>query len=562
MRYFVFILIALFNISYSSDFYTCYSLFEKEKFLQAKKCFNQIKNKDFRPYINYFVSQINLIYGEKPIKPKKENTAVDNYLLLKLSGDNFYRKNYKRAKQYLNKINYIALDKEDLPFYFYLKANLYNDLQLKKKLATKYIYNRYYGYKTFLEIYKKLSKSEIFTAVKTLISHRMYIRALGIIPLLPKTDKTLYYSLYLNVKTGHFEEARNILNEINKNSKWYAVSVYILGYYAGNWEERKDYFYKLLQTKNQKYINKLALVLTKKAFHYKKYDLFLEFINYLPVGEEKVWYTFLYKYFQKNKENAYKYLLRKRNLIKNKNKLNYWLYLSSGDKKYLKKISNSHHIDFYYIIAKNKIQVNPRIIRKHERNLLIETLKKNGKLYRWAYREGVYLYKKYKKVDYLKSVIPEVVVRKLPRNERYIKPFGNLKPLIYAVMKQESYFYYKAVSFSNAVGLMQFVPKTAYWAARKRNDKDFDIVDMFNPYISIDYGDWYLHYLLKKFHGNIFYTVAAYNGGSANVIRTLKRFKPRNIAEFVEVHPFDETRNYVKKVYTNYIIYKQTANEE
>ena len=218
-------------------------------------------------------------------------------------------------------------------------------------------------------------------------------------------------------------------------------------------------------------------------------------------------------------------------------------------------------MDFYKVISTKVIKTYPPKISL-KKNRLIEILKKKGNLYKWAYREANYFYKKTGNLDYLKQVMPEVIVKNLTPDERYIKPFGSLNPLVYAVMKQESLFYYKAISFSNAVGLMQFIPQTAYWTAQKRKDKNFDITHMFNPYVSIDYGKWYLKYLLNMFDGNIFYAVASYNGGATNVKKTLKRFNPKNIAEFVEIHPFDETRDYVKKVYTNYVIYKKLSEDK
>ncbi|EDP73355.1 lytic transglycosylase domain-containing protein, partial [Hydrogenivirga sp. 128-5-R1-1] len=465
------------------------------------------------------------------------------------------------AKFYIDKIDEKALDKDDFPFYIYLKANIFNNISLKKLLATEYIYDRNYGYKTFVEIYKKLSQKELQKAVDILISKRMYKRALDIMPLLKSSNKNLYYYLYLNVKIKDIKRAKYYLSQINPDSKWYAVGLYILGYYAKSWKERKYYFKQLLNTKNHKYIKKLGTVLMKKAFHYKKNDYFLYFKKFLPLSEEKVWYTFLYKYFYKNKKIAYRYLLKNKDFIKNKNKLNYWLYLSSKNKKYLYKVRNSKKMDFYKVISANVIKTYPHRVSL-KKNRLIEILKKNGDLYKWAYREANYFYKKTGNLDYLKQVMPEVIVRSLTPDERYIKPFGSLNPLVYAIMKQESLFYYKAISFSNAVGLMQFVPKTAYWTAQKRKDKYFDITHMFNPYISIDYGRWYLKYLLNMFNGNVFYTVASYNGGATNVKKTLKRFNPKNIAEFVETHPFDETRDYVKKVYTNYVIYKKLSEDK
>ncbi|EDP73416.1 hypothetical protein [Hydrogenivirga sp. 128-5-R1-1] len=153
MKYLILVLL-IFSVSFSQDFYSCYKLFKEEKFLKAKTCFLQIKEKKLKPYKNYFISQINLLYDEKPILNKNPRYAVDSYLYLKLAGDSFYKKDFKTAKFYIDKIDEKALDKDDFPFYIYLKANIFNNISLKKLLATEYIYDRNYGYKTFVEIYK------------------------------------------------------------------------------------------------------------------------------------------------------------------------------------------------------------------------------------------------------------------------------------------------------------------------------------------------------------------------------------------------------------------------
>ncbi|RMA96989.1 lytic transglycosylase domain-containing protein [Hydrogenothermus marinus] len=551
MRLILAILVFIFSAK-AESFKDCYKLFKEERFLKAKKCFLSVNDKDLKPYINHYLMLINQIYNED-FKIKDSAYAIKSYDYLKLSADSFYRKEFQKSKNYFQKIDIKALDKDDIPFYLYLKANLYNDFSIKKQLATEYIYDRNYGYKTFLEIYKNLSQKDLEKAVKTLISYRMYERALGIMPLLKTNDKVLYYYLYLYVKTEDFEKAKSFLEKINKKSKYYPVALYILGYYSKSWEERKRYFDKLVETKNKKYINKLGIPLTKKAFHYKKLNYFNYFLSKLDKSEDKVWYTFLYKYFFDSKKKAYSYLLKNTNWIKDKNKLYYWLYLASGNKHYIMRVKNSKIDDFYKIIAGGNVSVR-RNIRICKGIPYIEKIKEVD--YNLAYIESKYLLKK-GKIKNLYCTMPEVVVRKLPKKERFIKPFGNLKDLIYAVMKQESLFYYKAISYSNAVGLMQFIPPTAYWVAKKRDIKNFDITDLFNPDISIDFGRWYLKYLLDKFNGNIYYAIASYNGGATNVSRTLRRFKPKNIAEFVETHPFDETRDYLKKVYTNYVIYRK-----
>jgi len=558
----LFILLGIFPFfSFGYDFNTCLNIFREEKFIKASSCFHKIKDKHLAPYKRYYLNLISQIYDneEKNITKK---TAIKNYYLLSKTARAFYKKNYKLAENYLKKIDYKALDEESFIFYLYLKANILNDNSLKEILATRYIYNRAYGYKTFLEIYQNLSQKQLWQAVKTLISKRMYLRAEGILPLIKSSDKKRYYLLYIYVKTKRYKEAKQLLKTINPKTKWYLSALYILTYYSKDWNEKRELFHKLLKTNNKEYIGKVATFLAKKAFHLKKLSEFNFYKLYMPKSETKVWYEFLHKYFFISKKQAFKYLSKNSKFIPDKNKLNYWLYLSSREKKYLNFVKNSPVFDFYKILARGENNFKPKNLFTNnlkEDYILVKKLKLLG-LYDKAYKEAKYLYKKEKDIKQIYTVMPEVVIKELKEEYRFIKPFGDLDPLVYATMKQESLFYYKAISISNAVGLMQFIPSTAYWISKVRKDKNFDIVKMFNPKVSIDYGKWYLNYLLKRFNGNVFYAISAYNGGEHNIIRTIKRFDTKNIAEFIETHPFDETRNYLKKVYTNYVIY-QTLEE-
>jgi soluble lytic murein transglycosylase len=124
-------------------------------------------------------------------------------------------------------------------------------------------------------------------------------------------------------------------------------------------------------------------------------------------------------------------------------------------------------------------------------------------------------------------------------------------------MRRESFFNPYIISVANAVGLMQIIPPTAKWIAKKKRDKNFDIVMLFEPEKNIDYGSWLLDYLKDYWNGNIYYTVASYNGGQKSVKMALKGNKFSNIEEVIELIPYRETRYYVKYVYTNYKAYQQ-----
>jgi len=99
--------------------------------------------------------------------------------------------------------------------------------------------------------------------------------------------------------------------------------------------------------------------------------------------------------------------------------------------------------------------------------------------------------------------------------------------LVKAVIHTESFFNYRAVSHAGAEGLMQLMPKTA---------AKYGVNDPQNPYENLDAGIQYLSDLLKKYHSNLRYALAAYNAGE------------KAVHYYKGVPPYKETREYVNKV--------------
>jgi soluble lytic murein transglycosylase len=58
------------------------------------------------------------------------------------------------------------------------------------------------------------------------------------------------------------------------------------------------------------------------------------------------------------------------------------------------------------------------------------------------------------------------------------------------------------------------------------------------------------------FDGELIYVFASYNSGENAIKDFLEKNNPKDLAEFIEFYPYDETRDYTKKVLRNYIIYK------
>jgi soluble lytic murein transglycosylase len=120
--------------------------------------------------------------------------------------------------------------------------------------------------------------------------------------------------------------------------------------------------------------------------------------------------------------------------------------------------------------------------------------------------------------------------------------------LIAAVIYTESRFR-NQTSHAGATGLMQIMPETADYIARKSGGTQFTRADLATPQINISYGTWYLRYLLDKYNGNTILTLAAYNGGEGKVDEWRAVAAARGEKFRVASHvPFKETRDYVTRV--------------
>jgi soluble lytic murein transglycosylase len=120
-------------------------------------------------------------------------------------------------------------------------------------------------------------------------------------------------------------------------------------------------------------------------------------------------------------------------------------------------------------------------------------------------------------------------------------------PLTWAIMREESAFNPEAKSVASAVGLMQLMAGTARLVA-KEAQLPFDEQALHRPDVSIALGARLLSSLRVSFPLHPAFAIAAYNGGSVAVRRWLVEHGADDFDVFVERIPFDETRNYVKRV--------------
>ncbi|HEX6640756.1 MAG TPA: lytic transglycosylase domain-containing protein, partial [Thermoanaerobaculia bacterium] len=119
--------------------------------------------------------------------------------------------------------------------------------------------------------------------------------------------------------------------------------------------------------------------------------------------------------------------------------------------------------------------------------------------------------------------------------------------LVRALILQESYYNTEAKSRVGATGLMQLMPPTAKDHA-SRLHIPFAASRLDNPDVNIRLGTFHLKMLVDMFGGNVYLAVASYNAGQGNVMKWRRAAPKKPIDEFLESIPFQETRNYVKRV--------------
>jgi soluble lytic murein transglycosylase len=154
---------------------------------------------------------------------------------------------------------------------------------------------------------------------------------------------------------------------------------------------------------------------------------------------------------------------------------------------------------------------------------------------------------------------------------RYMTPFreqfaqaardqGVDPALLFGIARQESRFAPDIVSSAGAVGLMQLMPPTARWVAKQLNRADYSPSQIADVQLNTQFGAFYFRYWLDRLDGVPALAAAAYNAGPARA----QAWRPGAALEgaaWVESIPFNETREYVKRVLANTMLYAHLLNQ-
>jgi soluble lytic murein transglycosylase len=137
---------------------------------------------------------------------------------------------------------------------------------------------------------------------------------------------------------------------------------------------------------------------------------------------------------------------------------------------------------------------------------------------------------------------------------KHIRENGLEEAWVYGLMRQESRFVTSAKSGVGASGLMQVMPSTARWIAKKLGLKDYRESLLHQLDTNLTLGTYYMKNMLSSLDGSPVLASAAYNAGPGRA-RRWRADKPMEGAIYTETIPFDETRDYVKKVMSNTVYY-------
>ncbi len=176
----------------------------------------------------------------------------------------------------------------------------------------------------------------------------------------------------------------------------------------------------------------------------------------------------------------------------------------------------------------------------------------------------------------------EIRARKFhPLVQRHAKKHGLDTALIMAIIHTESVFNPQARSTASAYGLMQLVPHTAAQEAYHvlyGEKRAMTAQYLYDPANNIELGTAYFNILEGRYMGEIrdplsrtYCAVGAYNAGAANVgsafaskksinhaAAAINRLKPNEVyARLVDALPFQESRNYVRKVFDRVRLYRE-----
>ncbi len=521
---------------------------ERKKFLQSNKniLISSVKREKIDKifsfakilYYNNFIPEAESLFKTIILRDKKNSEIkLKSYYFLSIINKNNNLFNY-----YLNNI-IILYDNSDIANFYIGKAYL---IKGEKENAIHYFSNltntknkNIFVKSAFLELLKINKKNK--ESEKKLIFN-LYKRFKDY-----ETSKLFYRYGLKNLNKNNINSAEKVFILLLKN-KYFKVPSY---FFAG-----KIYYIKKEFNKSYKYFNKYLKVSSLNYY-------FIETGKYIKSIYKREWeinniYT---TYFIKHKKPKLSYNFNK--IIKGK--IFYSIY-NLTDFKIMKKLFNNGltfegKLMFYKI--KSKLNKNNDILKLYytslnyyyKAHIVNEVLNMRIAILK---RE-----KKYKNIIFLSSDKLRILFPLYYKTYIKIisKKYNVKEEYIYSLVYAESLFNIEATSIDNAIGLFQLLPSTAKLVSKKLNMNDTNLT-FYNPLYNTQLGIKYLHILLKKYRNDYILALSAYNAGSGNVNKWLKKYSYNSkIKEsFIELIPFTETKNYIKRILLYKYFYTKVLN--
>ena len=308
------------------------------------------------------------------------------------------------------------------------------------------------------------------------------------------------------------------------------------------------------------------------AIYNSLWNKLIDSINSLPksISNSEKWIYWkgksLYK-LEKNKE--YKVVLEK--LSKNRS---YYGFLSShilekplnitdipyeADKNYLQELSSKFEIkriyELYMLGKKREARKELQYLFKYSD---IKDLNSLNVLFKnWGWSEGAILgYGNTKYFDDVKTRFPVMY-------ENYFDKYSDSnieKSLLLGIARKESIFIQYAKSSAGALGIMQILPRTAYWVLKKAKMKKVSKNYLYNKNMNIFIGSYYFKYLFSKKKSYV-ESIASYNAG-LNIVSKWRKQNNASEDAWIEFIPYNETRKYVKLVIEYSLVYDSILNNK
>lgn len=266
----------------------------------------------------------------------------------------------------------------------------------------------------------------------------------------------------------------------------------------------------------------------------------------------------------------------------------FWLYLYTGDTAVLRKAANDD-LNFYSKLAQEATDTEPKHIsfvdysskftktsdingsdpffwqelRAKIKNANKVELEKIEKQLAYKNTESYYLYAKEKATGFKNDYFL------LPYKDSFEEFNSTQKTLLHAIGRQESTFIPGDVSGAYAIGVMQIIPILGEELAQKRKEK-ISFFELFEPSKNISYAATHFKWLEAEVSHPILIAVS-FNAGYGFFRRIEKNglftFKDEKLFKYepfwsIENIPYDETRDYAKKVALNYSVYSEKFDEK